>query len=125
MGETTPSTWLNTAPQWVIFTALAMFAARWLWSWWTERRKTGTESTSTAVTDAATANATLVQALDEARKLYRDEREDNRAKDARIDVLEARIEEYREQIVALQDDALDMARQLDQLRRRLDDLPKL
>ena len=134
MGETPPSIW-NTAPQWVIFAAFVLFAARWLWSWWAERRHGHQGATSSAVTDAATANTTLRAESDELRRMLRDEREDNRAKDARIDVLEARCEELRQQIIDqrneyekqlrdMQAKVSEVSAQLDTLRRQLEALPK-
>jgi uncharacterized coiled-coil DUF342 family protein len=88
------------------------------------------------VTDAATVSATLATALDETRKALRDEREDNRSKDARIDQLEARCEELRQQIIdqrseydeqirALQAKVFEVTNQLDSLRQRLEaDFPQ-
>lgn len=135
MGDVIPH-WLDKAPQWVIYAMCVALAARWLSAWWTERRKGQTDSASAAVTDAATVSATLATALDETRKALRDEREDNRSKDARIDQLEARCEELRQQIIdqrseydeqirALQAKVFEVTNQLDSLRQRLEaDFPQ-
>ena len=109
-------------------------AVKYLAEAWRNRRQHG--NPSPVMADAATANATLVQSLAEGRQALLDERAENRAKDERIDKLETTCEQLRQQIVdqrneydeqvrALQSKVFEVTRQLDDLRRRLEDLPPL